>query len=393
MILPISQKVLTRRRRTIRCLDVKMILVLCALGASLSAKICSASESGVTSCAIRWDAWYSDAPGASALSTSRALGPAKWQFRAPVHARILSDHQIDWAGASQKAFDNEISTAAGNNLKCWLYLVYGQHDQMDLDSSQMNNGLKMHRNSAIKDQVRYALMVPSSLMGRTDDYASANSVIIGFWSDSNYQSVLAGRPLLFIYFSAVDVDTHWSGELGNFAKGLAALRRSAHSAGFLNPYIVVTTRSDAVREGLGADAIGAYNGPGAIAKAEPWNRYEADVEGFWSAQAGRTTKDSIPVLMTGWDQRPRFEHPPDFQTKPSPEAAGGFYVLIPDSKQLTEEFEHAIEFVVNTAASKDPAKLMVVYSWNENDEGGNALNPTVGDPHDTRLQALSQLLR
>jgi hypothetical protein len=372
---------------------VKYLLLVWGLGTSVAAAPCLASESGVTTCAIRWDAWYSDQPDASAESTARSLGPAKWQFRAPLHARILSDHQIDWSGASQKSFDNEIRISSESNLKCWLYLVYGEHDQVALDASQMNNGLKMHRNSSIKDQVNYALMVPSSLMGRTDAYAAANAAIVSFWSDSNYQSVLSGRPLLFIYFTTRDIDTHWSGNMANLANSIADLRLTAKSAGFLNPYIVVTTRSDATRDGLGADAMGAYNGPGATAKGEPWPQYERDVEGFWSGQAARTTKDSIPVLMTGWDQRPRFEHPPRFQTKPSPEAGHGFYVHTPSNKQLSEEFKHAVKFVADNATTTDPAKLMVVYSWDENDEGGNALNPTLGDPQDIRLQALSRILR
>ena len=106
------------------------------------------------------------------------LGPAKWHFRAPLHAKVIGPDQICFE-PTQATFDAEIRAARAGGLSYWAYLMYADPKSgvIDLGNSMMK-GLEFHRASAIKDQMKYAMMVQSNTMARREILAKAVAAIL-----------------------------------------------------------------------------------------------------------------------------------------------------------------------------------------------------------------------
>jgi hypothetical protein len=93
--------------------------------------------------------------------------------------------------------------------------------------------------------------------------------------------------------------------------------------------------------------------------------------------------------MTGWDRRPRVEHPVPWERQQRPGAGIEYYFGAPRPEELSAHLRRALAWIqCQPADRRAPATL--IYAWNENDEGG-WLVPTV--PCDTRrLEALHATL-
>ena len=153
-----------------------------------------AASRSVIACAIRWDAWYTNGPNDPGYYTALALSKPEWHARAPLHAKFDPFGKIIWA-PSQATFDAEIRAARGANL-CWAYLAYGKSHMIDLKHPMMK-GLAFHRNSAIKTEVKYALIIQARLLGVENNYRDAVNAIIQLMRDDNYQHISlqgASRP-------------------------------------------------------------------------------------------------------------------------------------------------------------------------------------------------------
>jgi hypothetical protein len=107
----------------------------------------------------------------------------------------------------------------------------------------------------------------------------------------DYQKVLGGRPLLYV--------------LADSEQPNLALDRLP------NRYVVIQnwspTRANALKVQLHADAISAYayqrDGQNA-----PYSQLARETERFWD-DCRATGSQVFPIVMTGWDRRPRVEHP------------------------------------------------------------------------------------
>ena len=112
----------------------------------------------------------------------------------------------------------------------------------------------------------------------------------------------------------------------------------------------------------------------------------------------------MTLASAGWDTRPRNERPPgwikDFKVPPVPDSVP-FERQAPLVDSVTgtagQVAAHIFETVRWTRAHRDinPANAVIVYAWNEHDEGG-WLQPTLGadgSPDETRIKALETVLR
>jgi hypothetical protein len=111
---------------------------------------------------------------------------------------------------------------------------------------------------------------------------------------------------------------------------------------------------------------------------------------------------NVTFASAGWDTRPRNERPPPWcqwvaatpdETPPAQQKP-----LI-DSVTATpgELAGHLRDAIAWTKDNCDlnPANAVIIYAWNENDEGG-WLQPTLGgdgQPNDERIKALEMILR
>jgi hypothetical protein len=326
-------------------------------------------------CAIRWDAVDTGLGNPINSEITRTLSPAKFWSRAPWYAKPSDADGILIDGNSQAIMDQEITYARDAGLTCWVYLWYGAADPMQ-------NAWRLHQSSSLKNDVNWAQMEQfGNLKGRRN-FISQTPAIISYMKQSNYQTVLSGRPLWFLYADDYSYASHladWGNDPANFASALATFRAAAEAAGLPNPYIVMVNGNAAVAASLGADAVSSYIPDfGPPAPAKPWAKVVASISSYWSklgSGASAAGIHTVPIVATGWDTRPRKLHIVSWETSiRKPGEDPNVYDVLPTPSQFVAELQDAVKYVAahpGVAASK----VILIYAWDECDEGGNCLIP------------------
>lgn len=335
--------------------------------------------------AIRWDAWYS--PGsAPTKAVENSLSPEKYRWRTPFFAKGPGHDPgtISFPAITPEEIDKEIGQAVFAGLDYWAFVAYGSNHPM-------SKALYQFRASAITDRLGYCLFTELDRWGSRTKPTALPREHIGLMADKNYQRVLGDRPLYYLGFIApAAVERNWQGIAG-LKEQIEGFRDSASKAGLGNPYIVLAgDQNFLIREAgnIGGDAIGSYaltvgNGHGSFA------RLAQIAEHGWD-QLRNSHLPVVPTVMTGWDRRPRIEHPVPWETKQRPGEGIGNFFSAPTKKELTDHLTRALDWIAARAPG-ERAPAVLIYAWNENDEGG-WLMPTW--PCQTeRLDALHQVLK
>ncbi len=339
--------------------------------------------------AIRWDAWYGT--GGVVQAVERSLGQPKYHFRLPWFARLLGGDRVSINGDSPGIMEREIAYAARAGLNYWAFLNYWQ------DSSDLGIGLKRYLAASDKKGVRYCLLEEGGRLDRIG--AKAWGSLVQHFRSPDYQKVLGGRPLLFVYIKPRSLTrADWD-----------ELRRQTVAAGLMTPYLVLMgwdlgqDLKDMAE--LGFDALSAYARGGAYSMEQPSYEEQGRLlkQRLWDEWESRGIP-CITLASAGWDTRPRNERPPEWikdlkvQPAPAPVPLEQQRPLV-DSVTGTpgEVASHLFEAVRWTRTHRDinPANAVIVYAWNEHDEGG-WLQPTLGpdgSPDEGRIQALEKVLR
>jgi Glycosyltransferase WbsX len=337
--------------------------------------------------AIRWDAWYGESSVVSQVEAT--LGQPKYHFRLPWFAQVLAPGQVRINGDRQEIIEQEIAYAATAGLDYWAFVNYWD------ELPSMMIALKRYRAAADKRGVRYCLVEEG---GRLDGLGTACFPrLVEHFTDPNYQTVLDGRPLLFLFAKPT-----------RFTKDdWIALGRMAIAAGSKPPYIVLMgwnpTQDAKDIVTLGFDAVSAYARPGTYTMQPP--RFAQVREQIRDQLWEKCVRERIPSLTfvsAGWDTRPRNERPPswikDLVATPDPTPLAEQRPLIDAVTATPDELAaHVRDAVAWTTAHRDlnPSNAIVIYGWNEHDEGG-WLMPTLGadgKPNDDRVKALGSVLR
>jgi hypothetical protein len=332
--------------------------------------------SGIIPGAIRWDAWYGSTPGSSESGVNGAvdisLGPAQWQPRAPWFASPVSAYLNSINGGTQATIDEEINLAAQAGLKYWAYCWYGQQTP----DSSMQIAWHLHQSSSVASRMNWCLLLQFT---RTGTWAASIPTYVGYFQQANYQKVLGGRPLLYVFIDNLTGLNAWGGSWANVQAGFKALRSATTAPGLATPYIVIlygwppTAASYATQ--TGADAISEYGAGLTSGIAEPWASAEPGMEAYWASEAAAGMPIVVPC-QTGADTRPRSDHP---WLGGKPHFGESVYVVPPTPAQVAAHLQNAINYIAANP-TVCPSKAMLIYSWDECDEGGNALIPTLGDP-------------
>lgn len=354
-----------------------------AAGASalVLAAVAKAATAGATRSipgAIRWDAWYGSAPGSSESAVNAAvdvdLAPARWRGRAPWFAAPVSATRTVIDGSTQACMDAEIDYAASAGLRYWAYCWYGQQSP----PSPMQRAWVLHQASGIRERMNWCLLLQFSRIGPAARWNTAVPDYLGYFRQHNYQSVLNGRPLLYVFIDDPKaLGTAWNGRWENVRTAFDALRTAAHGAGLASPYIVLMAGGPALVASLaaltGADAISSYSCVAASGDALPWEKADPAIRAYWQAMAATGTP-IVPICQTGWDLRPRKQNPPPFY-RSAPGADMLRFWVAPSPAQLTAHLQAAADLVAARPAACE-SKAIIIYSWDECDEGGNALIPS-----------------
>jgi hypothetical protein len=333
--------------------------------------------------AIRWDAWQ--APGSVPTeAVRRALTPPAWQHRLPFFARIAPDGSVAIDGGNAATMQAEIALARRAGLAFWAFLGYPR-------DSSMSVGLKLYLASPDRQGLRFCIASEVVQWGFSRDGVSDTAAWhLELFGHPDYQRVAGGRPLYFLGFlSDALIVERWGG-IDGLRAAVDRFRARSVAAGHGNPYIVLMARpEDAARWVLllGADAASAY----AIAGSEPAAPYAALtrlVERRWDdyAAAGLAV---LPLVMSGWDRRPRIENPVPWERWQRAGAGMDLFYAAPTPAELAAHLRRALDWV-EARPQLAPARAALIYAWNENDEGG-WLVPTLPFD-DSRIEALRRVL-
>jgi hypothetical protein len=336
--------------------------------------------------AIRWDGWYGDGGVVKAVEFS--LGQPKYHFRLPWFAQVLDDGKVRINGDSQAIMEQEIVYAAQAGLNYWAFVDY-------LDEAPgMSIGLNRYLAAKGKQGVRYCLVEEGARLDKAG--TQAWSQILEHFRHAEYQTVLDGRPLLCLFGKTAKLGkAEWDD-----------LKRQTIAAGLKTPYLVLMGwEAEKDRAALGFDAVSEYacSGKGYTTDPETYARltsYSVS-EKLWDKWKHERTP-CVTFATAGWDTRPRQERPPPWcswvKPTPDPTPAAQQKPLIDATTATPEELAaHVRAAIAWTQANRDlnPANAILIYAWNEHDEGG-WLQPTLGadgKPDESRIKALEKVLR
>ncbi len=329
--------------------------------------------------AIRWDAWHGE-QGGPGRAVQHALGPRQWHGRLPFFARIEGDDAVRIDGTSQAVMDQEIAYAAAAGLAYWAFVTYDAGDAMSL-------GLARYLTSAQRGRLPFCCLSEATRW-RKPEYVAR---LVGLMAEPGYLTVLGGRPVLYLGFLSPTIEQQW-GNRPAFRAVLDEFRAAVRARGLGAPYVVImdfnAERGREWLDALGADALSSYAMQGGASGA-PYSALAAHAEAFWE-RCCATGAGVAPIIMSGWDRRPRVARPMPWETWQKPGAGIEKCYAAPTPAELAAHCGRAVAWMDAHPAAA-PARLAIIYAWNENDEGG-WLTPTLTEGS-ARLDALATVLR
>ena len=123
----------------------------------------------------------------------------------------------------------------------------------------------------------------------------------------------------------------------------------------------------------------------------PYRDLDRQTRAYWRTLAAAGVP-IVPIAMVGWDTRARRAHPVPWERSEStaPPNLRQYYVL-PEPAELGAHLQAAVDYIGRNARAC-PSQLLLIYSWDECDEGGGLI-PTVEDPSGSYLSAIARVLR
>ncbi|MEP9368120.1 hypothetical protein [Xanthobacter sp. VNH20] len=332
---------------------------------------------------IRWDAWYAKF-GSSVFAQDNLA--STYSARAPSHCAFPAADQIDCDG-TQADMDREISLAADASVAYWAFCWYAQE-------SSLRRAWDLYKSSSLKNKVKWCAILPASMLGSAPFSPAVVEKQFDFWisqfSEPEYYRTLdQGRPLMFILFSRKDI-LSFDNNMSLLADTFRAFRQKVRAKLSLDPFLVGMARPANLErmDQIQADALSSYialmTGRGQQAYAE----LDRQTRAYWNALAA-TGRQIIPIAMTGWDIRPRLDHPVPWEGPKDRTKTPYFSIATPE--EFRRHILAGLEFI-DAHPESCRTRSLLVYSWDECDEGGCIL-PTRGDPTAGRLSALAEAQR
>jgi hypothetical protein len=290
--------------------------------------------------------------------------------------------------------DQEIRDAAFAGLRFWAFVWYPQ-------DSSLRTAWTLYQSSPIRHLVNWCGMVGLDRLGAIPFEGGAWKARIdewcGYMTQPHYQKVqVAGsppRPVLFLMWNQQGLDRYFAGQMANVRLAFGLLCDRLTEAGLGRPYVVVlggTRGVPVVGAGCG-DAVSSYIAAMRREKVGAYRDLDRQARAFWQTLA-ESGVPIVPIAMVGWDVRPRMAHPLpwDSHKETPPQEMDDYYVL-PEPGELTAHLRAAVDFIAANPRSC-PSRLLLIYSWDECDEGGGLI-PTRADPAGRYLAAARQALR
>lgn len=287
------------------------------------------------------------------------------------------------AGDSDAVMTREIAYAHEAGLDYWAFCTFDAE-------SPMSRALTRYLANPNRDKVRFCMIVGAN--DWTPDNVEARAArIADLMARPSYQCVMNGRPLFYILNLDPEANEKPWAKAGGFRNAVKALRAAAEVRNLPTPYCVAMVpwpdKAKGFADASGCDAISAY-AVQAGGKDAPFRELTAYVEDFWKRSAASGAK-VVPLAMTGWDRRPRVENPVFWEHNEGWGADLERFYEQPKPAEIGSHIRKAVDWTRDHAAHAD-AQTVIVYGWNEHDEGG-WLCPTRGEG-DARVKAVREAL-
>ena len=333
--------------------------------------------------AIRWDAWHGER-GGPGRAVQRALGPAIYHDRIPFFGKVRGEDDVTIDGIDPEVMEREIGYAVRAGLGYWAYVTYD-------DGNEMSLGIELHLKSKRRAEMPFCLIVEAPRMANPAIVARVRRIV----NEAGYLRVLGGRPVIYLGFIEEKFVDEKLGGVAGFRAAIDQLRSDVTREAGSNPYIVLMEfdpwRAKKWVSELGLDATSQY-AVGGEAKSAPFSELTEKAERRWN-QCRELGMEVVPIITSGWDRRPRIARPMPWETWQTAGVGIDICYAKPTREELAAHVRRAIEWMGEFDATT-PAKLGIIYAWNENDEGG-WLTPTLradGTVDEMRVEALAGVL-
>lgn len=305
----------------------------------------------------------------------KTLSPKKWHDRIPWYLKVTADG-VSGTCDSQEIFDRDLQYAGEAGIDFFAHLNQQK-------GAVMGKAVEYHMASRCRSRGKFCVIVHFwSGQLEAESWEERVERLVGYFRHESYQTVLNGRPLVFIFSP-----NRLKEAFGDKARAhIDAIREKARAAGLAEPYIASMYWGNQAKEigDLGLDCFSAYMfaaAGGENRKGYPFSRtMEANIRS-WDNDTGGV--DVIPNVTLGNDQRPRWEIPPPWGAFENP------WFEQPTTDEMAAFVKRAAEWV-ESHPDRARARALVVYAWDEVAEGG-WLVPTHTEG-DRRLQALKRVL-
>jgi len=361
--------------------------------------------------AIRWDSWYGTLPQSAqppasvpypgfdparnrlvsqdpGRETRQSLAAQPWRYRWPFFTTLNPDGTAqDFNENRPDVLEREIDYAVQGGLDYWAFTAYPE-------SAPLSYTLKTFLTCKNRDRIRFCLFVPAwPAYGRMPDAAAEEAYwayLLRLVQTPNYLKVAGSRPVFFVGFlNDALAQKILTGPWPQFTRELARL-------GFGKPYLVFCEGSAKAAKRysdlFGGDALSAYAVTSSKAQGTPFAELAARAEKFWE-ECQQTGTPAAPLCMTGWDRRTRVLNPVSWESFHLQPDADTYYFQRGTPDELAAHIGRGVQWF-QRHPNPSGAELVLIYAWNELDEGGWLL-PALPPPHGegaARLEALRKVL-
>jgi hypothetical protein len=279
-----------------------------------------------------------------------------------------------WKDDTIEVMQKQIACCANHGIGFWAFDWY--YPEGPEKTTPLNNALGLYLKSPNCNRLQFCLMVANHGGFRIgpNDWDTCCRIWIDLFRQPTHLT-LDGRPLL-IFFSAEELQIAFGGVDG-VRKAFDALQAKAKAAGLPGVAIAACTGPGAHLQDLARSGFtlltgynynnGWTNGGG----CKPFRELMEVSRKTFDEFARTSPLPYVPAVTIGWDRRPW-----ELDTLP-PEKQSVWY---PDrTPKLVEEFvSMGIKWLDAHPDKATPQRLLLLYAWNENGEGGY-LTPTEKD--------------
>ena len=291
-------------------------------------------------------------------ATANSLGPEHWRDRTPYYAKVLGKDKINIPYRTLAEYEVELQYAIDAGLDYLAYCWYDRNPNQTPDPEhacsacghlqEITYERLMHAKSVLREKIHLCAILVAA-----HPYSDVELTDLALEMREPWYEKVGDRPLVYYGFT----------QKGDVAQ---RLRKICRKVGAADPYVVFMNNDPKTIARLGAEkAVDA-----ACSYAQACSGSFREMVDMMLERNSKRASSGLPVvphLTTGWDGRPRIEHP-------TPWTKGGYNpTWTYDSAKNEEEFVLAatkLKAWMKENAAACPTDHVLAFAWNEFEEGG-----------------------